>query len=324
VHRVVRTSVSLSSSARRRSALGALITALALLAPGAALGEGESPGPATPQGPSGAAAPSARPVGDFIRIRKDDADRMLALETAIAHYVKPTPRGEPVSVDLVAAVHIGERAYYEALNREFEQYDALLYELVAPEGTRVEGAQEKSGVSSLQGMLAESLELDFQLQHVDYTRPNFVHADMSADELLESMVRNREDPREVFVRLLGYSMIAQGPSDLSILLAYISSDRVMRLRRVMAAQLVKMDFLELILAGEEGASLLTHRNGKAVEVLERELAAGRRRVAIFYGAGHLPDLDARLTRDLGFERESQRWIHAWTLRSDATPAPAPP
>ena len=42
--------------------------------------------------------------------------------------------GPPVTVDLIGAVHIGDVAYYAAAQRRFEQYDALLYELVAPKG----------------------------------------------------------------------------------------------------------------------------------------------------------------------------------------------
>ena len=32
-------------------------------------------------------------------------------------------------VDLVGAVHIGDQAYYEKLNRQFKKYDAVLYEM---------------------------------------------------------------------------------------------------------------------------------------------------------------------------------------------------
>ncbi|HET9272935.1 MAG TPA: hypothetical protein VFO09_01545, partial [Methyloceanibacter sp.] len=47
-------------------------------------------------------------------------------------------------IDLVAVVHVGEQAYYRRLNREFEKYDAVLYELVAPEGTRPTRSAERS------------------------------------------------------------------------------------------------------------------------------------------------------------------------------------
>ena len=43
-----------------------------------------------------------------------------------------------MTVDLIGAVHIGDIAYYDELNKQFTQYDALLYELVAPPGTVVE------------------------------------------------------------------------------------------------------------------------------------------------------------------------------------------
>ena len=45
--------------------------------------------------------------------------------------------GKAVVVDLVGAVHLGDKAYYERLNELFENYDAVLYEFVAPEGYEV-------------------------------------------------------------------------------------------------------------------------------------------------------------------------------------------
>ena len=35
-------------------------------------------------------------------------------------------------VDLVGAVHIGDAAYYQQLNKEFKAYEAVLYEMVKP------------------------------------------------------------------------------------------------------------------------------------------------------------------------------------------------
>ena len=37
-----------------------------------------------------------------------------------------------VTVHLVGAVHVGEKQYYEGLNKEFDKFDALLYEMVKP------------------------------------------------------------------------------------------------------------------------------------------------------------------------------------------------
>ncbi len=40
-----------------------------------------------------------------------------------------------VTVHLVGAVHIGEKRYYDELNKAFEKYDSLLYEMVKPADT---------------------------------------------------------------------------------------------------------------------------------------------------------------------------------------------
>ena len=72
--------------------------------------------------------------GHFMRIRRDEKRKPVAMETSVTRYIGKDADGKQVIVDLIGVVHIGEKSYYEQLNKEFEQYDALLYELVAPEG----------------------------------------------------------------------------------------------------------------------------------------------------------------------------------------------
>ena len=59
--------------------------------------------------------------------------------------------------------------------------------------------------------------------------------------------------------------------------------------------------------------ILTDRNKVALKVLARELAAGKKKLAIFYGAAHLPDLEERMVEKMGFERKATRWVTAWKL-----------
>jgi hypothetical protein len=40
---------------------------------------------------------------------------------------------------------------------------------------------------------------------------------------------------------------------------------------------------------------------------------GAMRIGLFYGAGHMPDLEKRLQRDLGFRRIGHDWITAWDI-----------
>jgi hypothetical protein len=34
---------------------------------------------------------------------------------------------------------------------------------------------------------------------------------------------------------------------------------------------------------------------------------------VFYGAGHLPDMEKRLGADFGLKREGEKWLTAWSL-----------
>src|SRR5205807_4270459 len=125
----------------------------------------------------------------FIRIVKDKEGQPVALDTATVRYVPASGEGELV-VDLIGVVHIGDRSYYEKLNRQFEQYDVLLYELVAPQGTRIPrggGGQTGNPVGMLQQLMKGALDLESQVEHIDYHKKNFVHADLSPDEMLKAM-----------------------------------------------------------------------------------------------------------------------------------------
>ena len=82
--------------------------------------------------------------------------------------------------------------------------------LVAPEGTRIPagGGPRETGfnpVSALQNMMKDVLELEFQLEHIDYNRENFVHADMTPQEFAESMRNNEESIARIFFRMLGFT-----------------------------------------------------------------------------------------------------------------------
>lgn len=255
----------------------------------------------------------------FLRLTKDDSGKPAALETAIVTYVPADPAKEGVSVELVGAVHIGDKAYYEALNKEFEQYDALLYELVAPENTRVPKERKGppgSAVGGLQVGMKEMLELDFQLDRVDYSKANFVHADMSPDEFAKSMTKRGESFTKMFFQIMGYGFAQQGKGgtgEMELLMALFSKNRAHKMKIAMAEQFDNMEGQMEVLEGPSGSTILTERNRKAFEVLDRELKAGKKKLGVFYGAAHLPDMEKRLLNDFGMKRSGERWVTAWSL-----------
>jgi hypothetical protein len=74
-----------------------------------------------------------------------------------------------------------------------------------------------------------------------------------------------------------------------------------------------MESLLTSFGGEEGSVLITERNKIALEVLKQQLSAGRKKLAIFYGAGHLADMDKRLREDFGMRPIEITWLTAWDL-----------
>jgi cell division protein FtsI/penicillin-binding protein 2 len=63
--------------------------------------------------------------------------------------------------------------------------------------------------------------------------------------------------------------------------------------------------------------MITDRNGAAAEVLADQIKAGRRKIAIFYGAAHMDDFDEKLQREFQLQPRETVWLEAWDLRDPA-------
>jgi hypothetical protein len=271
--------------------------------------------------------------GKWVRLLLDKRKTPLAMQTAIVRYVPADDFDDKKAlgdyrryVDLVGAVHVADHAYYAKLNRRFKQYDAVLYELVAPEGTAVplgRGTSNSHPLGALQNGMKNMLELEHQLEQIDYTRPNFVHADISPDEFFNSMENRDESFVQMYLKILGASLAhqsqqsADGASpDVEIMQALFAKDRARRLKIVMAKQFEGMETLMLAFNGTDGNTIITERNERALKVLDRELDAGKKKLAIFYGGGHLSDMHKRMVEQFDMEPVSVEWLDAWDLRAE--------
>ena len=264
-----------------------------------------------------AGAPSDGGTTDFIRFvpgRKGEGK----LETAIVTY----RREDGATVDLIAAVHVGDRAYYRNLQKRFETYEALLYEMIKPQDAEpVPGARPDNLLSVFQRGLKDALALEFQLDALDYRKANFVHADVDP----ATFFRLQREKGESFLSLLFKFMRkemareAQGRGSqmglFELIQAFASDDSARSLKLLLARQ---MEDVEAMMAGFEegdekgGSVIVAERNKVAIGALERVLREGKKRTAIFYGAGHMQDFEKRL-RDLGFAKDGGEWVTAWNI-----------
>jgi len=263
----------------------------------------------------------ASPKNPYLRLLRSAAGTPIALQTAIVRFVPRDCGQTSPTVDLVAAVHVAEPSYYRQLNRAFDDYDAVLYELVAPPGTKIpEGGIDpnRHPVSALQNAMKNMLQLEFQLNAVRYNRPNMVHADMSPDQFAKSMSDKGESLWTMFLRMMGYALAkqAQDPNsgnDFSLLIALFDPHRALALKRVLAEQFEDMEGSLTALEGPQGSTLISERNKVAIGVLKKQIKAGKIRLAIFYGAGHMGNMEERLRDELDLVPINTHWLTAWDM-----------
>ena len=262
---------------------------------------------------------------DFIRITKPEEQRLpVSYDTAVARFADEKNN---VEVHLIGAVHIGDKEYYLGLNEIFKQYDAVLYELVAEEGTtpardRV-GNEPQGMLSALQSGMGTALALEHQLDHIDYRAGNMIHADLSPSEFARRMA-DRGDLVQMFYRAMVLGVRKSGGDAQKeelrmqgrLLGTFFASDPKLSLKRVLAEEMInQLDEAGWVIGGE-GSAIITDRNEAALTVLRRELDNGKKKIAIFYGAAHLPEFAKSLEKDFQMEQKGIDWIIAWDLTRD--------
>jgi hypothetical protein len=263
----------------------------------------------------------------FLRLQRDEKKQPLALETSIVRYVPASGEGG-LTVDLVAAVHIGDRDYYKKLNKQFQQYDVVLYELVAAPGTQIPkgGKRDLDPLGLIMQVVKSVLELELQTERIDYTKKNFVHADLSPNQMAEAIRKRGDDCLTLFLGVTADMLRQQNlreankpkspdrnEEDFDILSLLLDPEGPVKIKRMLAQQFEDLQSPTSGLGQTLSTILVADRNEAALKVFQKELAKGKKKIAIFYGAAHMPDFDKRLRTDFGLKPKSEQWLTAWDL-----------
>ena len=283
---------------------------------------------------------TSRDQTKFLRVQSDEFDHPVALQSATTKYVLKNDKGEvQFEVFLESVIHIADPSYYRGFQQRFEQYDTVLYELVADQGKEDVSKEEElpGGFQLFQQISTGTLGLAYQLEEVDYSAKNMLHADLSQNELAKRMAERGETKSTLLVDLLAHiikqvsaEQQAQGAPtrkdvdagggrkgtklDVSLL---TDPDGIMKIRQMMATTLVKSQLLDSAFPPSFHRLLIGDRNDRVMSVLNQQKKKGKRRVAIFYGAGHMADFEKRLVEEYGMELDNVIWRSAWDLRDGA-------
>ena len=94
-----------------------------------------------------------------------------------------------------------------------------------------------------------------------------------------------------------------------------SAHALREVKRVLAEQIEDVEGSLLAIEGPEGSTLVSGRNKAALEVLRKQIAGGKKKIAIFYGAAHMSDFQRRLREEFHLAPSSTRWLAAWKMES---------
>lgn len=307
----------------------------------------ETPPASTTQAPN---TPS-QPSNQFVRFKENDSGAWL--QCAMTSY----RNANGITVTLIGAVHVGDKNYYQQLNQLFEIHDVVLYEMVGgpiqkrkptppppttdpntpppttptPDSAETDAAQRLAWLGPLHERIQKALDLQGQLDGIDYYAPNLVHADMTHTQFAAKQKEHQESFLSLWLKAMKVQIenpqINQSqPGLLKILEIFTRNDSVTELKRIIARS---FDSVESLIAGMEsgnGTVILTERNKVALNVLKHQINLGKTTPAIFYGAAHLPDMEKRLLH-MGYQKINTTWLNAWTLppeptfESDKKPSP---
>jgi hypothetical protein len=266
---------------------------------------------------------------EYIRVEEDEA--AARLQTTVTTLEK-----DGVSVDLIGAIHIADKKYYDKLNERFKGYDKVLFEMVGgekqgvvdsesdtPNDDRVHTAETEknklTGLRDIYGMVANFLKLTGQTNGIDYKAKNFVHADLTLKEFEDKQKERNES-------LLGLALKASASSQAKKNAVEPNMAKMLQAMLSGNSNMMKLELIHTLGQGDDQISMfagetviLTDRNARCIEVLERETKPGGK-FAVFYGAAHFPSMEKSL-EEKGWRRIREEWLTAWDVRKPARKPP---
>ena len=61
--------------------------------------------------------------------------------------------------------------------------------------------------------------------------------------------------------------------------------------------------------------VISSQDQRQADQLAKQIAAGKKKIAIFYGAGHMSDFEKRIRKKFKLAPVKTRWLVAWAMKS---------
>ncbi len=267
------------------------------------------------------------PLRSYLRVA-EATNGTVTLEVAVRTLVPIRGAGPPIR--MVGVTHLGTAEFYKDLQELLDRQSLVLFEGVGAADKQFNASGDEH--YSLQPALARALGLRFQLQAINYQGSNFVNSDLTLPQLQQIL---SQGPVSDDGQLGDLMSLLDGSSWLGAFvrfgLTFIESSP----RLQATVRLVMIETLGAVdgdLGDVKGLppelrrlmdALINERNRVVVSDLRRAVAnwpatrgdrSGRGPgIAVFYGAGHMVDLEQRWVRELGYQAVAEEWRPAFSV-----------
>ena len=308
-------------------------------------------------GQTGAWAADTPTPQPYTRVANPDTNT-VQLQIARRKFV-PAPYSGP-AIWLVGVMHVGEPEYYRALQRFLDAQTVVLYEGINAEAHKHRVGDSRASATnapspgawhtgakagdSIQSTLARSLGLAFQLEAIDYERTNFLNSDLSILQIQRIMAEEGplaargqtgggKTSLDTLLQIMDGSTFLGALFKIGIQFIAISPklQAVARLTLIEAVGRLKGDLSDMQGVPPDWKQLIKvliqARDRNLMSDVQAELKKIPRSgsIAVFYGAGHMDDLEKRLTGDLHYRPAEETWLTAFSVdlrQSGISPAEA--
>ncbi len=286
----------------------------------------------------------------YTRVTRPDTNT-VQLQIAVRKFVPARHRGP--TLWLAGTSHVGEPEYYHELQKLLDGQTVVLYEGINAEAHKrhvpkrgippaePQSSQAASAVQahpasgfSMQSALAQSLGLVFQLDAINYDRTNFINSDLSILQIQRLMlgdneavpappgVKGRTDPSfEFLLQIMDGSSFLGSIFKMGVQLIGSSPplQAITKLTLIETLGQLKGDFSEMRGLPPDMKRLvkvlIEARNQNVIDDLKTEFKAVPRSgsISVFYGTGHMEDMEKRIVRELHYRPDGEIWLTAFSV-----------
>ena len=188
--------------------------------------------------------------------------------------------------------------------------------------------------------MAESLGLAFQLDTIDYERPNFRNSDLTIEQIAQLIAREGAPGGKPSKTAQEFQKLMEMMEGDSLVGALITAGMKLIGSSPKLQAMMKLAMIEMLgrfkgdMSQFQGLPpewqrlieiLIRARNEEVIKDLQTELGkrSPAKSIAIFYGAAHMEDFERRLTHNMNYRHSREEWLPAFSVdlqRSQLTAA----